>query len=526
MSALLQILNARAPDLLRTLGLMELQITILALLVLAVEHALRAPLPKVRYALWLVVLAKCLLPPLLKMPQSDFIPAGFDKLFHILPAVASTGSTSNPQLSLAAIILLLWLAASLSLAVVALQRFVSLRARLRESQPFALPAAMANHFSWPSIWRSEQLSTPIAIGLFRPRIYLNSAALASGDSALQAVLYHELAHVLRRDGWIVLVQTLAQILHPFNPFVWLTNIRLFRRREQICDDFALRHTAIEPQRYGEMLLRFLEMKSFAPLATQSAAGFFETKNGCQQRLKYLLSPKAVDMSRFTWKHKLLLAGLALALVPASWQCGRQLNSPAAPTISITPAQINLTPEQQAIALTPTDTKLLQRLEKELQELSAQMTKADTKVRSNPYFEYHSQQESRLLEELRQAIAKTLQRGRVALSPEGAAVVASETAYVESNPPEPVGGLLAIQQHLIYPAAARSAKIEGVVFLQILVLENGEIGEVKVLKTPAADMGLEEAAVIAVKSVKWKPAFARGRPIKTWIGLPVQFSLTE
>jgi TonB family protein len=532
MAELLQDLNARAPDILRTLGLMEAQIVILALFVLAIERLMRQPLPKLRYALWLVVLAKSLLPPLLKIPQPEVIPADFYVFSAaILRAAERNEMALNSYPSIAAMILALWFVASLSLAAIAWRRFWSLRAQLRDAQPCALSETLVTtpaFRSWPSLWRSEKLATPIALGWFRPRIYLNTAA-ASDPAILPAVLYHELAHVLRRDGWIVLLQTLAQILHPFNPLVWMMNVRLCRYREQICDDFALRHTNVEPQRYGEMLLRFLEAKSFSLFATPGGTGFFETKNGYQQRLQYLLSTKESAMNRWTWKQKLALAGLALALLPASWQCGHKMKSPATPATADAGSLVLVQNPHQAekrIPLTPAEAEILQRLENDLRAINKKSAAAIEKTKSDPAFRQHQQQQARELEELRAEIVKALKEGRALPSQQTSESLAAETAPTESRPPEPDGGLLALQQHLVYPDAARAAKIEGVVFLQILVLENGEIGEIKILKTPAENVGLEEAAAAAVKSVKWKPAMALGKPIKSWIGLPVEFSLNK
>lgn len=49
MTELIQALNAHAPNILRTFGLMEIQIALLALLVLASERVSRQPLPKIRF---------------------------------------------------------------------------------------------------------------------------------------------------------------------------------------------------------------------------------------------------------------------------------------------------------------------------------------------------------------------------------------------------------------------------------------------------------------------------------------------
>ncbi len=353
MNAFIQNLNAHAPDILRALGLMEIQIAILALLVLAIERWLRQPLPKIRYALWLVVLAKCLLPPFLTMPEPAQIAIANFEAAMISAVVVEDANTAgvSPAFSLAAILLVFWLAASLAMLFMALRRYWRLRHELRDTKPVVLPESLiktSGKFAWPPIWQVEHLATPVARGLIHPQIYLTGAAAKSDRAALQAILYHELAHVLRRDGWAVLLQTLTQILHPFNPFVWLMNLRLFRYREEICDDFALQNTAMPPRRYGEILLQFLETNAASPVAVPAGTCFFETANGFKQRFKYLLSPKEPAMNRVNWKHKLLVGGLLLLLPLVSWQCDNRPDAPVAPAAAegkiILPATFDQPPQ--------------------------------------------------------------------------------------------------------------------------------------------------------------------------------------
>lgn len=95
------------------------------------------------------------------------------------------------------------------------------------------------------------------------------------------------------------------------------------------------------------------------------------------------------------------------------------------------------------------------------------------------------------------------------------------AYDE--PPSPIGGFVAIQKALKYPEIARKAGIEGRVIVHVLVSEAGSVENTKILKS-LGHSGCDDAAVSAIKSVKWKPARQRDKPVKVWVAIPVIFKL--
>lgn len=94
-----------------------------------------------------------------------------------------------------------------------------------------------------------------------------------------------------------------------------------------------------------------------------------------------------------------------------------------------------------------------------------------------------------------------------------------------EPPSPVGGLAAIQRALVYPEIARKAGVEGLVILHLQINEKGEIRRVKVIKSLELDV-MDNAAIDAVKSVKWNPAMQRDMPITVWYSVPIRFNLTN
>ena len=107
-----------------------------------------------------------------------------------------------------------------------------------------------------------------------------------------------------------------------------------------------------------------------------------------------------------------------------------------------------------------------------------------------------------------------------LSPEEDGVVPF-VPYVEA--PEPIGGFVAIHRNLVYPEIARKAGIEGTVFIYANISIYGTVVDTKIIK-PLGNSGCNEAAIKAIKSVKWKPAKQRDKAVEVWYSVPVKFRL--
>ena len=92
-----------------------------------------------------------------------------------------------------------------------------------------------------------------------------------------------------------------------------------------------------------------------------------------------------------------------------------------------------------------------------------------------------------------------------------------------EPPEPIGGFAAIQRKLQYPEIARKAGIEGTVIIYARIDKKGNVVKTKVVK-PLGNSGCNEAAIKAIRAVKWKPAKQRDKPVAVWVSVPVKFKL--
>ncbi len=90
-------------------------------------------------------------------------------------------------------------------------------------------------------------------------------------------------------------------------------------------------------------------------------------------------------------------------------------------------------------------------------------------------------------------------------------------------PELIGGLESIMKEVRYPATARQAGIEGRVFVQFVVNEQGGVEDARVVRGVGG--GLDEEALRVVRQAKFKPGMQRGQPVRVQFSLPIFFRLS-
>jgi len=97
------------------------------------------------------------------------------------------------------------------------------------------------------------------------------------------------------------------------------------------------------------------------------------------------------------------------------------------------------------------------------------------------------------------------------SSSGTAAAPTGAAYLQS--PEPV-----------YPESAREDGEEGVVVLRVRISVDGLPVEVLIRRSSGVGV-LDRAALSAVKHWKFAPATVAGKPIESWMDVPIRFRLT-
>lgn len=76
----------------------------------------------------------------------------------------------------------------------------------------------------------------------------------------------------------------------------------------------------------------------------------------------------------------------------------------------------------------------------------------------------------------------------------------------------------------YPPIARRMKVEGTVFMSLLVDENGKVLDVRLERGVQQNVGINEAAVSAARTAKFNPATKEGVRVKMWYQLTIPFRL--
>jgi uncharacterized protein (TIGR03435 family) len=162
---------------------------------------------------------------------------------------------------------------------------------------------------------SEDISSPMAVGFWRPAVILPMALPDQLETAeLEHVLLHETAHIARKDDWTNLagrVLGAALALHPVA--VWILR-QIEREREMACDDWVVARTgAAKP--YAASLARMFELRWSRrndPPHLKLASGIFGGSACIGDRIEMLLkrgrefSPRVSPLR--------LLAGTAILLV--------------------------------------------------------------------------------------------------------------------------------------------------------------------------------------------------------------------
>lgn len=264
---------------------------VLCFIVLGLTGVLRTASPRLRHALWGLVLLRLVLPVDLAMPfslgalaeRSRLAPALDSAWRHAWPASSlddvaalspenSAAGSADRALDAAGwelALLVAWVLGVVAVGSALARRRRRYRDVVARAEPVSDPAVLGMLHSWKSelgvrrrvhLVTSDEPRMPFTYGTIRPSIFLPRSVLKSGDAGLVAsVLAHELAHVRRGDDLILKGKLLVAALYFFNPIAWLSVRRMQEESERICDELVLSSGRLSARIYGRSIVAVLRL---------------------------------------------------------------------------------------------------------------------------------------------------------------------------------------------------------------------------------------------------------------------------
>lgn len=274
----------------------SLLITALVLAELLLRHRVR---PSLRYWMWMLVLASLVVPvyslahraaeywPGLESARADNLPL----LASENPAFAAAGTAFErftadaPASNWQTFAFTAWLIGVTAIGFYLAYRVVRVRlliATARDANGF-MQDTMRYCSKCMGVTRkvrfkvSVRVKKPIVWGLFHPVIVIpHDLAPTLGARHLRSVLFHEIAHIKRRDLWANCVQTVLQIVYFFNPLLWLANWMIRRLREQAANEAVMDNMGRQVPWYAETLADVSNLKFRAPVFSLGCVGVEES----------------------------------------------------------------------------------------------------------------------------------------------------------------------------------------------------------------------------------------------------------
>jgi beta-lactamase regulating signal transducer with metallopeptidase domain len=157
---------------------------------------------------------------------------------------------------------------------------------------------------------SEDVRVPMVVGILRPSILVPAGFPSRfGAEDLEALVFHELAHVRRRDPALFLLQKLLEAIYFFHPAVRWVASRLDLEREASCDDWAVAATG-RTRDYASSLIRVGESIYRGDRAAL-AVGSVRTRSQLVRRIERMLDRQRNHESSPTWKAIVALSVLCI-----------------------------------------------------------------------------------------------------------------------------------------------------------------------------------------------------------------------
>jgi bla regulator protein BlaR1 len=285
----------------------NVDVSIMICLVYIIRLATQKRLPSWwNYSLWLILLIRML------------IPFGFEKyldLFNFVPALTENGllelspiiisANSKTQvwnLQIEQVLLAVWLGGVILFgAYILFKNFnfwmiIKSKPLLTDKKVLDLLEECKNRMKIHTVLGiiiTEKVRSPALFGYIRPRLLLPEGTLEKlNNTELAYIFMHELGHLKHHDIGISWLLSIMQIIHWFNPLVWLAFYHMRVDQETACDASVLsRIKHSQSTDYANAIIGFL-IKFRQNHQLPALAGIMETKSQTKRRITMISNYKS------------------------------------------------------------------------------------------------------------------------------------------------------------------------------------------------------------------------------------------
>lgn len=372
---------------------------------------------------------------------------------------------------------------------------------------------------------------PSTFGYINPVILLPKS-LQTNSEKLNLAIRHELTHISQNDFLSQVTTICTGIFFWFHPIVHLLKRELIEYRELRCDTMVLSEQNISRKKYASLLLELLHMPNFDKELSVNMA---QESSNLKKRIQMITKPnihKPIPKRLSFTLFGVIIISTAIFMACTDMQTSEIFDN----------EELNLMTDvdqdgsrgYHQILIFMGDEEQAERHMEALDQLNAveeNHIQSINVLKGEKATEKYGERGAKgvievntdISEEAYNSVLTTLGMEAQDLNLNNQEKEEDFFVVVEKMP-ELIGGLESLASQIQYPEMARRAGIEGRVFVQFIVNEEGDVEEPKVIRGIGG--GADEEALRVVSQAKFTPGVQRGKPVRVQYALPIYFKLPQ
>lgn len=375
---------------------------------------------------------------------------------------------------------------------------------------------------------------PVTFGMMKPVILIPESLIAAPDK-MNLAIRHELTHIQQHDFGTHLFVTAIQSVFWFHPLVHLLANQIVDYREMRCDSLIIEDSSVSRKEYASLLFELLPMPN---LNHKVSVNMAQKSSNLKERIDRITRQSGNQV--YPYRSSLtvlatLLISLTIGMACTDMQTQAVFDNEELDLMTDVDRTgergyhqilIYLGEDGQTERHEDSMGKLSQLRPEYIESINVLKGESATEKYGDRatfgVIEIRTRQDPESYNTALKALGMEPEMPPTPPTPGSDAADKGDFFVVVEEMPELIGGLASIQRDIRYPEMARRAGIEGRVYVQFIVNENGDVEEPRIIRGIGG--GADEEALRAVKEAKFKPGVQRGQPVRVKYSLPVVFRL--